>query len=289
MDGINCPTSIGSWFELSVETEADDHTDPTASPLLHFGAEVRLERERLGISRHDLAAKALCSYSLVAKIEAGDRVPPREFAEACDRLFPHSGGRFVRLWPLALRYAFPPWFRAYVELETKATAVRFFSLALLPGLVQTEDYARAVLRTGRTTGLDDLVTARMARQRILTRERPARLWLVVAASALRATVGGPEVMRGQLNRLRELAEVPTNRVQILDDAKHHGFHSPFGILSFADGASDVVHVDGFPRGYLLAEEGDVEQARDAYDLLAAMAWSPNDSPDVIDSIMKDLS
>ncbi|WP_249466032.1 helix-turn-helix domain-containing protein [Streptomyces fradiae] len=288
MDNINCPMSIGSWFEMSVEAEADDHTDPAASPLLHFGAEVRLERERLGISRHELADKAACSYSLVAKIECGDRVPPREFAEACDRLFPHSGGRFVRLWPLAVRYAFPPWFRAYVELETKATAVRFFSLSLLPGLVQTEDYARAVLRTGRPANLDDLVTARMARQRILTREQPARLWLVVSATALRTEVGGPGVMRGQLKRLRELAEVPTNRVQILDDKEHHGFHSPFGLLSFADGASDVVHVDGYPRGYLLAEQADVARARDAYDLLTAMACSPHKSPGLIDSIMRDL-
>jgi hypothetical protein len=288
LDNVNCPTAFGSWFELSVETETDDHADPTASPLVHFGAEVRVERERLGISRHDLAAKASCSYSLVAKIEAGDRVPPREFAEACDRLFPHSGGRFIRLWPLAMRYAFPPWFRAYVELEAKATAVRFFSLALLPGLVQTEDYARAVLRTGRPTHLEDLVTARMARQRILTREQPARLWLVVSTTALRSMVGGPDVMRGQLTRLRELAEVPTHRVQILDDKEHHGFHSPFGLLSFADGAADVVHVDGYPRGYLLAEQADVERARDAYDLLAAMACSPNKAPGVIDSILKDL-
>lgn len=276
----------GSWFELSVEKESDDHTGPTTSPLLHFRAEVRLERERLGISRHDLAAEAHCGYSLVAKIEAGDRVPPREFAEACDRLFPHSGGRFVRLWPLALRYAFPPWFRPYVELEAKATVVRMFHPLLMPGLVQTPDYARAVLRTNRPPNLDDLVTARMERQRILTREQPTRLWLVLNEAALRNAVADATVMREQLARLRRLADVPTHRVQIIEDrGRLHGMASPYGILSFSEGA-DVVHVDGFPKGYILAEQDDVAAGRDAYDLLSAMATSPDESAELIDSISK---
>ncbi|CAL9479146.1 helix-turn-helix domain-containing protein [Streptomyces sp. enrichment culture] len=272
---------------MSVETEADDHTDPTASPLLHFGAEVRLERERLGISRQELAKRATCSYSLVAKVEAGDRVPPREFAEACDELFPHAGGRFVRLWPLALRYAYPPWFRRYVELEAKATAVRMFHPLLLPGLVQTPEYARAVLRTTRPANLDDLVTARIERQRILARDRPARLWVVLNEGALRNAVADADVMRDQLAHLRRLADTPIHRVQIIEDrSRHHGVASPYGILSFSEGA-DVLHVDGFPRGYILAEQDDVDAGRDAYDLLCAMAKSPDESAELIDSISKD--
>ncbi|MFD8949013.1 Scr1 family TA system antitoxin-like transcriptional regulator [Streptomyces xanthophaeus] len=272
---------------MSVETEETDPTDPTASPLVHFGREVRLERERLGISRKELAKAATCGYSLVAKIESGDRIPPREFAEACDRQFPHSNGRFVRLWPLVLRYAFPPWFRRYVELEEKATVVRMFNPQLLPGLVQTTDYARAVLRTGRPSNLEDLVTARIERQRILHREQPVRLWLVVNQAVLTHTVGGPDVMRAQLAQLRDLAEDPMHRVQIVKDkGRHHGYHSAFGVLSFPEG-SDVVHVDGFPRGYLLAEPDDLEKARGAYDLLTAMACPPDESADLIDSTLKD--
>ncbi|MET9468470.1 helix-turn-helix transcriptional regulator [Streptomyces sp. NPDC006544] len=272
---------------MSVETEETDPDDPTASPLVHFGREVRLERERLGISRKELAKAATCGYSLVAKIESGDRVPPREFAEACDRLFPHSNGRFVRLWPLALRYAFPPWFRRYVELEETASVVRMFNCQLLPGLVQTTAYARAVLRTGRPTNLEDLVAARIERQRVLTREQPARLWLVLNQAVLTHTVGGPDVMRAQLSRLHELAADPAHRVQIIEDkGRHHGYHSPFGVLSFNEG-TDVVHVDGFPRGYLLAEPDDLEKAREAYDLLTAMALPPDESADLIDSTLKD--
>lgn len=272
---------------MSVEDEHADGGDPAASPLKHFGSEVKLERERLGMSRADLGKEASCGYSLVAKIEAGDRVPALEFAEACDRVFPHSSGRFVRLWPLALRYAFPPWFRRYVELEEKATAVRMFHPQLVPGLVQTEEYARAVLRTGRPANLDDLVTARMERQRILTREKPAQLWLVLNEAVLRNRVGDDAVMRAQLAHIRDLAEVLMHRVQIIkDNGHHHGYPCPFGLLSFREGA-DVVHVDGFPKGYVLAEPEDVATAQDAYDLLKAMACPPDESAELIDSISKD--
>lgn len=272
---------------MSVEDEHTDTADPAKSPLMHFGNEVQIERERLGMSRAELGKEAHCGYSLVAKIEKGERTPALDFAEACDRVFPHAHGRFVRLWPLALRYAFPPWFRRYVELEEKATAIRMFHPQLVPGLVQTEDYARAVLRTGRPTNLDDLVTARIERQRILEREKPTRLWLVLNEAVLRNVVGSKEVMHGQLTHLRDLAEIPAHRVQIIrDSGKHHGWASPFGLLSFNEGA-DVVHVDGFPKGYVLAEPDDVTAAQDAYDLLKAMASPPDESAELIDSISKD--
>lgn len=273
---------------MSVEAENDD---PTASPLKHFGSEVRLERDRAGMSREDLGLAARCGYSLVAKIESGARVPPMAFAETCDRVFPYSQGRFVRMWPMVLRYAFPPWFRQYVELEWTATAVRMYQPQLVPGLVQTPAYARAVLRAGRPDNLEDLVTARMERQRILTREKPARLWLVINESVLRTTVGDRSVMKEQLIRLRDLAETPAHRVQIIDEKeREHGYpspFSPFGVLSFTEGA-DVVHADGFPRGYLLAEQGDVAMARDAYDLLTAMATPPDESAKLIDSVVKGI-
>lgn len=273
---------------MSVENESSETAGAAMSPLSHFGAEVRVERERLGMSRSELGKEACCGYSLVAKIESGDRVPALDFAEACDRVFPHTGGRFVRLWPLALRYAFPPWFRRYVELEWSATAVRMFHPLLLPGLVQTEEYAREVLRTGRPTNLDDLVTARVERQRILTRDDPPRLWIVLDEGVLRRAVGGKDVMRSQLERLRVLAESPPHVIQIIPSsiAVYPGSGSPFGLLSFREGP-DVVHVDGFPKGYVLAEPEDVAAASAAYDLLTATALPPDQSAPLIDSILKD--
>lgn len=262
--------------------------DPAASPLSYFGHEVRLERERLGMSRADLGGLAHCSYSLVAKIESGDRVPTLGFAKVCDETFPHAAGRFERFWPLALRYAFPPWFRPYAELEWTATVVRMFHPQLFPGLVQTPEYARAVLRTGRPTNLEDLVTARIERQHVLTREQdPARLWLILNEAVLTNTVGSPAMMRQQLTHLRHLAETPRHRVQIIRRrGPHYATEGAWGLLSFNEGA-DVVHVDGFPRGYVLADQEDVTTAQDAYDLLKAIAEPPDETAELIDSLLKD--
>ncbi|MFF8437502.1 MULTISPECIES: helix-turn-helix transcriptional regulator [Streptomyces] len=271
---------------MTVEAEDPEHEAET--PLTFFGKEVLVTRERWKISREQLANEAACGYSLVAKIEKGDRTPSLEFARACDRIFPNAEGRFERLYPLALRFAFPPWFRRYVKLEWKATAVRMFHPQLMPGLVQTEGYARAVLRTGRPPNLESLVTGRIERQRILNREEnPARLWVVLNEAALTNQVGSPEVMHQQLGRLLELADTPRHRVLVVpDEGQHHGWASPFGILSFKDD-DDKVHVDGFPRGYLLAEPEDVQRASDAYDLLVALALSPDKSAALIETTQKE--
>ncbi|MFF1460060.1 Scr1 family TA system antitoxin-like transcriptional regulator [Streptomyces sp. NPDC058330] len=272
---------------MAVEAEPAT-SDPAETPLTFFGAEVQVARERWNIRREDLAQAASCGYSLVAKIEAGKRTPSLNFARACDQIFPGAEGLFERLWPLAMRYAFPPWFRRYLELEWKASSLRMFHPQLMPGLVQTESYARAVLRTGRPSNLEELVTGRIDRQRILERDRdPARLWLILNEAALTNMVGDREVMHQQLSHVLKLSEVARHRVQVVPNTgQHHGWASPFGILSFPDD-EDVVHVDGFPRGYLLAEPEDRTKASDAYDLLTALALSPDLSAELITSIQKE--
>ncbi|WFB07670.1 helix-turn-helix domain-containing protein [Streptomyces sp. LX-29] len=273
---------------MSVESDYVNPSDPTSSPLAHFGAEVRLERERNGLSRQELGKEAHCGYSLVAKIEAGQRVPTLDFAEACDRLFPHSGGRFARLAPLVLRYAYPPWFRKYVELEGNASAIRMFHCQLVPGIAQTEDYARAIFSAARASNVEDLVTARMERQRILAREVPPALWIILDEVILKRTIGDARIMREQLKRLRDLAETPPHMVQIVPEAKsaYSCWCGPFTVLSFDEGA-DVVHVDAVPKGYLLVEREDVTEANRAYDLLQASALPPQETASLIDSILKE--
>lgn len=144
-----------------------------------------------------------------------------------------------------------------------------FHPLLLPGIVQTEEYARAVLRAGRPTNLDDLVTARMERQRILERENPTRLWLVLNEGVLRNTVGDAAVMSKQLRRLHELARCPPPIVQILPTkGNNHVVASPFG--------SAVLQ-----RGRRHRSCGRVSTR------LPSMAAPPDESADMIDSISKD--
>ncbi|KUL57284.1 DUF5753 domain-containing protein [Streptomyces albidoflavus] len=274
---------------MTVELSPDDATDPGLSPLRNFGNEVMLERTRMNMSRVELGRAVACGESLVAKIERGDRVPQREFTEGCDQVFPHGNGRFMRLWRLALRYAYPPWFWPYVALEKKATGLRMFNPVVAPGIVQTRSYATAILKEGRPKGLEDLVTARLERQQILQREEPTGLWLVLHERVLRNVVGSEEIMREQLLRLLQIAETSTHRVQIIrDEGRYRGpvGAAPFVLMSFEEGA-DVVHVDGFPRGYVLAEQDEVADAEDAYDLLRALAMPLEESAELINSVLKE--
>ncbi|EMF00907.1 hypothetical protein H340_09191 [Streptomyces mobaraensis NBRC 13819 = DSM 40847] len=283
LDVVDRPPILGA--DVHTDEGQDDGPD---TPLKHFGEEVRIERERLGIRRDELGRAAHCGYSLVAKIESGERVPPPQFAEACDRVFPHSHGRYTRLWKLVLKCAFPPSFRKYVEQEEIATVIRRFNCYLVPGLVQTEDYARAVMATGRARNQEDLVTARMARQRILERAHPPQLWIILDEAALRRIYGGPEVMRGQLERLLTLADTVPHVVQVYpQSADHfHGVVSPFGLLSFDEGA-DVAHVEGLLGGRLTAERHEVAVAQEAFSMLMAKALSPLDSSRLIESVLKE--
>lgn len=268
-------------------TAEHDGADPGEGTLAHFGQEARREREKLGWSHARFGKEASCGYSQVARVERGERVPSKDYAKACDRVFPGADGRFLRLWPLALRFAYPPWFRKYVNLEVEATRINLFNSVVLPGLVQTEEYARAVLSMGRTTDLDEVVTARVARQRILERSAPPSLWITVDERVLRTSPGDPGVLWNQLEHLRRLAETPPHTVQIVPENRYQ-FRTPFSTLSFSDGA-DVAHVDGYPIGYLVAEDDRVTEAQRSYDLLRAAALPPEDSAALIDQLLKEYS
>lgn len=271
---------------MAVEHEGEDPKDPKASALVNFGVEVRMERQRHGMSLSRLATAVPCDKSLVQKVETAERTPSRDFAAALDRVF-DANGRFVRHWEWAIKYAFPPWFQHYVELERQATSIRMFQPVLVPGLLQSEEYARAVLRVGRHDNLDDLVTMRMERQLILDRETPPKLWVVVDAGVLTRTVGSDEVMQRQLQRLLSLAATPSHVVQVLPYRQtYHGWSAPFSLLSFDVGA-DVVHVDGHPKGYLLAEPDEVATATKSYDLLKATALPPDESAALINDVLKE--
>lgn len=272
---------------MVVEYDGEDPEDPAASALVHFGIEVQEERNRHGMSLSQLAQAVPCDKSLVHKIEKAQRVPSLRFAETCDRVF-DANGRFVRHWKWAIKYAFPAWLQPYIELETEASFIRIFHSRLIPGLLQTEDYARAVLRVGRPRDLDGLVTLRMERQTILTRQDPPALWVILDEGVLRRDIAGVEVMRPQIERVLRLAEDPRHVVQIIPERikDYYGSYCPYSILSFDEG-EDVVHVDGFPRGYLLAEPEYVSDAQRAYDLLKATACPPDESVALIGSVLKD--
>ena len=151
--------------------------DPTAGPLDFFGAEVRRWRTAAGLSQEQLGQKVGYSGAQVGKVETGERAPSQDFAEGCDRALPQAAGLFLRLYQLARRWdgGYPSWFTESVE-PTAGHLMRTWQPLLVPGLLQTPDYARALFLAWRAADSDDeldrLVGARIERQSMF--QRPAR-------------------------------------------------------------------------------------------------------------------
>jgi transcriptional regulator with XRE-family HTH domain len=122
--------------------------DPTAGPLDFFGAEVRRWRTAAGLSQEQLGQKVGYSGAQVGKVETGERTPSPDFVEYCDRALPDAGGLFARIYELARRWdgSYPSWFTEWVEAERRAISLHTWEPLLIPGLLQTPDYARALFK-----------------------------------------------------------------------------------------------------------------------------------------------
>ena len=181
--------------------------DPDRSALALFADELRAAREQAGLSRDELAGQLNYSASLVAMVEGLHRVPQADFAARCDVVLGTSG-TFARLQKRLRVLPFAASFRPFAAYEEAATSLRSFEHSHVPGLLQTAQYARAVLGIRANIpldGLDDLVASRLARQGILDRDNPPMLWVVIDEAVLHREVGGPKVMREQLLHLAAMS------------------------------------------------------------------------------------
>lgn len=269
--------------------------DPAGSPLRVFGAELRYYRTRAGLSQKQLGIHVYCSGDLVGKIENGQRAPTQEFALACDTL-PEldTRGALMRLWELLRDYlkyrAYPGWFHDWPGKETEATTLRTFELAFVPGLLQTEDYARTVLRTGVMASddeIDERVALRLERQAILERDKPPMLWVILDEGVLRRPVGGPSVMREQILRLAEEAQRPNIVLQVVPTSvgAYEGLKGSFVIADFAD-APPAVYAETAARGQIIDSTAEVSAVTIIWDTIRAEALPRAASLDVLEEVAK---
>ncbi|MGI5347921.1 helix-turn-helix domain-containing protein [Streptomyces sp. CA-250714] len=263
--------------------------DPKVSTLAYFGTELRIRREEAGMSQVKLARLTFCTHSYISRIESASRVPSEEFAQRCDEVL-GTGGMFTRLWPVVIEHAYPDWFRPFVELEKDATGIWNFQNQVVPGLLQTEEYARALFAAGRLANAEELVAARMTRQHILERDDRARLWAVLDENVLRRVVGSPAVMARQLWALVEAAADQRTIVQVVpyDVGAHASMDGAFVGMTMDDG-TDVVCTEGRVRGFVIASSDAVSEYSHTYDLLRADALPPRASLDMIAARAKELA
>jgi transcriptional regulator with XRE-family HTH domain len=197
------------------------------TPRQVFGGMVRYYREQAGLSRPELARQISKSESLVQAIELGQRAATPQVTGDLETALP-AGGALARLREEigdSLGYqAYPSWFQEWTNIEREAKRLRGFEPTLVPGLLESADYARVIFgtRSGVTIEeIDEQATARLKRQEILDRDQPPELWVIIDESVLSRPVGGVTVMREQLRHLLEMARRPRVSVQVIPDTVTH--------------------------------------------------------------------
>ncbi|MCB8907977.1 MULTISPECIES: helix-turn-helix transcriptional regulator [unclassified Streptomyces] len=261
--------------------------DPSASPLDYYGSELRRLREAAGLGQSQLGGIVFCTGSLIGQIENAKKVPTRDFSERIDAAL-MTGGVFTRLVGLVLRSQLPTWFQPYAEMEAKAAYISTYQSQMVYGLLQTEKYARAVLATGLPDKLEELVAARLERQRILTRDRPPMVWVILDEAALRRPIGSPQIMRAQLAHLLSFREERWVRIQVLPFAagEHASLIGSFNALRFDDDP-DVVYTEDLISGHMTADLDTLREAALRYAHLQASALSVEDSAELIMRVMEE--
>ncbi|MFJ8911373.1 helix-turn-helix domain-containing protein [Amycolatopsis sp. NPDC102389] len=261
-----------------------------------LASELRRLREAADLTIDEVSEKLECSASKVSRIETGHvGVTPRDARDMLE-LYGIAGDEQEALVQLAREARKRGWWHAYNEvftgtfvgLEADASSLRAFQALLVPGLLQTERYAKAVIRAMRPDAEDAeirrRVAARMARQELLTDPSPPEYWAVIDEAVLHRVVDGPEVMAEQLYRMVTMAAQPNVTVQIVPfgAGAHPGMEGPFLIMGFPELAdTDVVYVDSTSSGLYLEEPPDVRRYALMFDHLRAAALKPDDSVEVI--------
>ena len=282
----------------------------TPSPTVRrkrLGIELRRLREQAGFTCEDVGQRLECSGTRISRIETGRiNVRPGDVREMLE-IYGVTGAEADSLVQLAREArrkgwwhtygrVLPTWFEAYIGLESEAVRLRDFQPLVMPGLLQTEEYARAVLRAapnaGSTEDIDRQVALRMDRQAILAQSSPPDLWVVLSESVLRAQVGGPRVMHAQLRRLLDIAERPNITVQVLpfSNAAHVDPISPFTILEFPEAADPtVVYLEHLTGCLFLETEDEIRRYKVVFDHMRAEALGIGQSADLIAQMAADLA
>jgi transcriptional regulator with XRE-family HTH domain len=279
---------------------------PTVRRML-VGARLRRLRTDMGLTREEAAEAIRASEWKIHRLENGqvgfkerDMVDLLALYEVTD---PAEVADFLTLareantpgWWQHYGDVLPQWFRTYVDLESAATLIRTYEGQFVPGLLQTDDYMRAVVGGAHLDQSSEevgrRVRLRMARQTLLTREHPPRLWAVVDEAALRRPVGGREVMRRQLERLVDATKLPNVTLQVLpfDTGAHSAMVGAFSILRFADRElPDVVYLEHLTSALYLDRRDEVEKYLDVMELLCVDSEPPAKTVDLLTKILNKL-
>lgn len=279
---------------LVARLAASADSGPTVLRIL-LGAQLRRLRIAAGITREAAGYSIRCSHTKISRMELGQAsFKQRDVADLLSLYGIHDeAGRetFLGLaaqanargWWHSFADLMPSWFEVYVGLEEAASVIRCYEAQFIPGLLQTEDYARAVIRLGRARAdgeeVERRVSLRVNRTRILHRPGSPRVWAVVDEAALRRPLGGSAVMQAQIEHLLELCRLPHITLQIATfDRGGHAAAGPFTLLRFAEPAlPDIVYIEQLTSATYLDKRDDLDAYTNAIDQLCVEALSPSET------------
>jgi transcriptional regulator with XRE-family HTH domain len=257
-------------------------TSDASNPARYFGLEVRRERLAARMSLADLARIVGYHPSQVSRVERGQRTPSEKFARGCDRAFTDRRGWFYGFYKESQRWsATPPWLRNWVEEhEQCAVRLRIWQPSSPSGLLQTEAFALALLRTFFGATIEEIeqrLSARMSRKMILTRDKPAppSVWFLIDEAALYRQTGSALVMAEQLEYLLSLAELPNVTIQLVRNVGHPGLTGGFAIAEKAKGSA--VYIETALGGQVFDDAQAVRTLSTRFDALRTEALRGSES------------
>ncbi|MFY1668658.1 helix-turn-helix domain-containing protein [Plantactinospora sp. WMMB334] len=264
------------------------------SPMLeHFAEELRLARAAAGMSQAALAEAINYSQPMVAKVESCERRPSLDFARRCDAVFT-TDGRFVRIQKRISREIVVQYFREWAGVEQEAKALRWFEPVYVPGLLQTEAYARAVFAGPGLLSAEEIeeqVATRLDRQEILARAKPPLLTFVVDEHVLRRPIGDRAVMREQLLHLVKVAtSVPQVRIHVVpaSTGAYAGLDGPF-VLATPQAGEPAVYFEGHWHGQVDDRPDFVRHMIDTWETIRSVALPDQQSIDLIAEVAETWS
>jgi hypothetical protein len=239
---------------------AADLIDPNASIWDWLAYDLRVHRLRHKQTLSYVGDVLNRTKGWVSNVENGRRRLTEVEAKKLDMLWSTSG-HFFRLISYAKRGHDPDWGRQHLEYESRASVLAIFELAVVPGLLQTEEYARVSFTAAGVPNVEDQVAKRMARQEALSRPDPPMLWVLLDEGVLDREVGGPQVMKAQLAKLLEMSELPHVSIRIVPRSAgwHFGLEGSFKIMTVDTG--DVVYTEACGGGRLVSDPEEVRDFR----------------------------
>lgn len=270
--------------------QVDGQEQEAGAGILHvFGRQLKLCRERAGLDRAELGSRVGYSASTIASFEQGRRIPPPKFIDNADELL-DAGGLLKAGKEEVARAQYPAFFRDAARLEAQAVELHVYALRAVPGLLQTEEYARAVCAMWRplldVEVIEQRVTARMARKDIFARRPAPHLTFVIEEAVLHRPLGGETVWRGQMEHLLLTGDQRNVEIQVmpLSRKEHAGLAGPFTLMETKD-ERRIAYTEVQGDSHVHTEREKVRGLETVYGSLRAQALTPAESLSLIEKLL----